>query len=87
MWRQGKLSQTLFRVCNTPPEGGSLEWDNKATGFYYTRYPQGSERPAADVNFYQQVYYHKLGTPASEDTYVIGKEFPRIAEITHLIGR
>src|SRR5205814_6592556 len=45
------------------------------------RYPQGSERSKEDLNFYQQVYFHKLGTPATEDTYVIGKEFPRIAEV------
>jgi prolyl oligopeptidase len=61
--------------------GGSLEWNTDATGFYYTRYPQGAERPVEDMNSYQQVYFHKLGTPASKDRYVIGKEFPRIAEI------
>ena len=33
------------------------------------------------MNFYQQVYYHTLGTPAEADTYVIGTEFPRIAEV------
>jgi prolyl oligopeptidase PreP (S9A serine peptidase family) len=27
------------------------------------------------------VFYHTLGTPADADTYVIGKEFPRIAEV------
>ena len=52
-----------------------------APGFYYTRYPHGGERPAEDLNFYQQVYFHKLGTPTEKDTYVIGKDFPRIAEI------
>ncbi|MCP4713083.1 MAG: S9 family peptidase, partial [Planctomycetes bacterium] len=51
------------------------------SGFYYTRYPYDGERAAEDMSFYQQVYYHKLGTPISEDVYVIGKEFPRIAEI------
>ena len=61
--------------------GGSLEWNKDGTGFFYTRFPQGTERPAEDMNFYQQVYYHKLGTPPSKDLYVIGKEFPRIAEI------
>jgi len=61
--------------------GGSIAWDAKGTGFFYTRYPQGNERPAADLHFYQQVYFHKLGTPPSEDTYVIGRDFPRIAEI------
>jgi prolyl oligopeptidase len=61
--------------------GGSVAWARDGKGFYYTRYPQGSERPAADANFYQQVYFHRLGTHASDDAYVIGKDFPRIAEI------
>lgn len=64
-----------------PTGGGSLAWNNNGTGFYYTRYPQGSERPAEDMNFYQQVYYHKIGTSPAKDSYVIGKDFPRIAEI------
>jgi prolyl oligopeptidase len=63
-----------------PTGGGSIAWDEKGTGFYYTRYPQGNERAPEDANFYQQVWFHKLGTPAASDTYVIGKEFPRIAE-------
>jgi prolyl oligopeptidase len=61
--------------------GGDLAWNKESNGFYYTRYPQGKERPEADRNFYQQVYFHKLGRPSGEDTYAIGKEFPRIAEI------
>jgi len=76
----GKRLADIVPRAQYPTGGGSLAWDEKGTGFYYTRYPQGSERPAEDVNFYQQVYFHKLGTPASADTYVIGKEFPRIAE-------
>jgi prolyl oligopeptidase len=62
--------------------GGDMAWLPDGKGFYYTRYPQGSERHEADVNFYQEVYLHKLGTPASADTYVLGKDFPRIAETT-----
>ena len=61
--------------------GGSVAWARDGKGFYYTRYPQGNERPAADANFYQQVYFHRLGDRAADDMYVIGKEFPRIAEI------
>ncbi len=60
--------------------GGDMAWKNDGSGFYYTRYPQGNERTAEDADFYQQVYFHKIGTPASEDAYVLGKEFPRIAE-------
>ena len=76
----GKRLPDVVPRVQYPTGGGSVEWDAKATGFYYTRYPQGDERPAEDRNFYQQVYFHKLGTPPSTDRYVIGKEFPRIAE-------
>ena len=44
-------------------------------------YPRGAERPKEDLGFYQQVYFHKLGTDTKDDTYAIGKDFPRIAEI------
>ncbi|HLX22526.1 MAG TPA: hypothetical protein VKR38_04185, partial [Usitatibacter sp.] len=74
-----ELGDVVPRV-QWPTGGGSLAWDAKGTGFFYTRYPQGQERAAEDMNFYQQVYFHKLGTAPSTDTYVIGKEFPRIAE-------
>ena len=74
-----RLKDVVPRVAY-PTGGGSMAWDAKSTGFYYTRYPQGNERPKDDANFYQQVYFHKLGTPARADAYVIGKEFPRIAE-------
>ncbi len=75
-----RLSDVVPRV-QYPTGGGSIAWDAKGTGFYYTRYPQGSERAPEDANFYQQVYFHKLGTPPASDTYVIGREFPRIAEV------
>jgi prolyl oligopeptidase len=75
-----ELSDVVPRV-NFATGGGSIAWKADSSGFYYTRYPQGNERPPEDANFYQQVYFHKLGTDAKQDTYVIGKDFPRIAEI------
>jgi prolyl oligopeptidase len=75
-----ELSDQVPRV-NFPTAGGSIAWKADRSGFYYTRYPQGGERPKEDANFYQQVYFHKLGTESAHDTYVIGKEFPRIAEV------
>jgi prolyl oligopeptidase len=63
--------------------GGSLAWNADGTGFFYTRYPRGEERQGADKDFFQQVYFHKLGTPTDQDTYELGKDFPRIA-ITQL---
>lgn len=66
---------------NFATAGGSIDWKADSSGFYYTRYPQGNERPPEDAHFWQQVYFHRLGTDPKEDFYVIGKEFPRIAEI------
>ena len=76
-----RLDDNIPRV-NYPTGGGSVAWNADGTGFWYTRYPHAGERPEADLNFYQQVWFHRLGTPAGQDTYALGKEFPRIAEIT-----
>jgi prolyl oligopeptidase len=75
-----KLAEVVPRV-NFATAGGSIAWKADNSGFYYTRYPQGNERPEEDANFFQQVYFHKLGQDPKLDTYVIGKDFPRIAEI------
>jgi prolyl oligopeptidase len=74
------LADTIAHV-QYPTAGGSAAWNADGTGVYYTRFPRKGERPDADLNFYQQIYFHKFGTPDTEDTYSIGKEFPRIAEI------
>ena len=74
------LSDSIAHV-QYPTAGGSAAWTTDGTGIYYTRFPRKGEKPDADLNFYQQVYFHKVGTPDTADTYSIGKEFPRIAEI------
>ena len=61
--------------------GGSLAWNSDGTGVFYTRYPRAGERPEADLDFFQQLYFHKLGTAEAKDGYVLGKDLPRIAEI------
>jgi len=62
-----------------PTGSGSAAWEADGLGVFYTRYPHSGERPEADLNFYQQVYRHRLGTPATADQYAVGQEFPRIA--------
>ena len=77
----GKVLPDTIAHVQYPTAGGSAAWNADGTGVYYTRFPRKGERPDADLNFYQHVYFHKIGTPDSEDTYSIGKDFPRIAEI------
>jgi prolyl oligopeptidase len=77
----GKALPEAIAHVQYPTAGGSAAWNADGTGIYYTRFPRKGERPEADLNFYQQVYFHKLGTPDTKDTYSIGKDFPRIAEI------
>jgi prolyl oligopeptidase len=74
-----KLGDVIPRI-NFPTAGGDLAWDADDTGFSYTRYPREGERPTADLNFYQQIYHHKLGDDPAKDEYVLGKDFPRIGE-------
>jgi len=74
-----KLADEIPRV-QYPTGGGSAAWTADSSGILYTRYPHQGERPEADENFFQEVWFHRLGTPPSQDKYEIGKDFPRIAE-------
>src|SRR5438046_1986265 len=78
----GKALPDTIAHVQYPTAGGSAAWNADGTGVYCARFPRKGERPDADLNVFQQIYFHKLGTPDTEDTYSIGKEFPRIAEIT-----
>ncbi len=76
-----EMPDDIIPRVNNGTAGGSVAWNGENTGFYYTRYPRGEERPPADRDFYQQIYFHKLGTPTANDTYEAGRDFPRIAEV------
>jgi len=76
-----ELPDVLPRV-NGGTAGGSVAWSADGSGVFYTRYPATGERPAEDLDFYQQVWFHALGAPRSSDTYVLGKDLPKIAEIS-----
>ena len=61
--------------------GSAVAWAPDDRGLFYVRHPLPGERPPEDLDFYQQVYFHRVGGSHAEDTYALGKEFPRIAEI------
>ncbi|ABA20088.1 prolyl oligopeptidase, Serine peptidase, MEROPS family S09A [Trichormus variabilis ATCC 29413] len=46
-------------------------WTNDNQGFFYSRYDEPNEKTKLeDVNYYQKLYYHQLGTPQSEDILI-----------------
>jgi prolyl oligopeptidase len=75
-----KVTEVIPRV-NGGTAGGHAAWSVDGKGIYYTRYPRAGERPAPDLDFYQQLYFHAFGTDSATDRYELGKDFPRIAEI------
>jgi prolyl oligopeptidase len=77
----GKEIGSPIAHVNGGTAGGSMAWNADGSGFYYTRYPRAGERAPEDLNFYQQVYFHRIGADSRQDLYSLGKEFPRIAEI------
>jgi prolyl oligopeptidase len=77
----GKQLPDVIKHVQFPTGGGSAAWTKDGTAVLYTRYPREGERPAEDLHFYMQVYFHKLGSPESEDTYSMGKDLPKIAEV------
>ena len=79
----GKEVGDVVPRVNGGTAGGSLAWAPDGSGFWYTRYPAPGERPEADLPFYQQVWFHRLGRPVAEDAYELGREFtdPKIAQV------
>jgi prolyl oligopeptidase len=73
------LADVIPRV-NGGTAGGSVAWNADGSGFFYTRYPRPGERPDADLDFFQQLYFHQIGGGGDTDAYEIGKDFPKIAE-------
>ncbi|WP_020652344.1 prolyl oligopeptidase family serine peptidase [Massilia niastensis] len=63
-------------------------WTKDGKGFFYSRYDEPKEATKlADVNYFQKLYYHRVGTPQSADTLVYDrpdeKEWGFGAETTH----
>jgi prolyl oligopeptidase len=49
----------------------STAWTRDGKGFFYSRYDEPKEATKlADVNYFQKLYYHKLGTPQGADVLV-----------------
>src|SRR5947209_8692529 len=45
-------------------------WTNDGAGFFYSRYPEPADKALTDVNRFQRLYYHRLGTDQAQDLLV-----------------
>ncbi len=46
-------------------------WLHDSSGFFYSRYDKPTDKTKlADVNYYHKLYFHKLGTPQSDDVLI-----------------
>ena len=77
----GKALPDVLEHVQNGTAGGSIVFTADNSGLFYTRYPRKGDAHADEDGFWQQVWFHKLGTPATSDVYCFGKELPRIAEI------
>jgi prolyl oligopeptidase len=48
----------------------AVSWTRDGKGFFYSRYDEPKSDTLKATNYFQKVYYHKLGTPQSEDVLV-----------------
>ena len=64
-------SGNLLPDTLVPNRQGGISWLKDNSGFFYSRFPDavaGAELKSQ--NFYQKLYFHKLGTPQSEDSVI-----------------
>ncbi len=45
-------------------------WTKDGAGFFYSRYPEPTDKALTDVNRFQKLYYHRLGTDQAKDVLV-----------------
>lgn len=70
-----------IEYVNSGTAGGSLAWAPDSKGFYYTRHFRIHPDDPNDINVFQQLFFHELGTSPKKDRYELGEGFPQIAEI------
>jgi len=79
--RTGRELPDVLPHVNDGTAGGSVAWTPDDSGLWYTRYPDAGARPAGEMHFWQQAWFHKLGTPRDSDTCLLGNGLPKIAEL------
>ena len=76
----GRQVHEVIEHVSAGTAGGALAWMPDGSGYFYTRYPRAGERPAEDLDFYQQVFFHAIGADVAGDRFVMGRDFPKVAQ-------
>ena len=84
-WPPARRSTASSRACSTRRPAAAWPGATTAAASGTRATPTPASRPERQ-HFYQQVWYHHVGDDPSKDRYVLGKDFPRVAEIA-LDGR
>ncbi|HPD31085.1 MAG TPA: prolyl oligopeptidase family serine peptidase [Phycisphaerae bacterium] len=48
----------------------AISWTHDGSGFFYSRYDEPDDKKLQSSNYYQKLYFHRLGTPQSDDRLV-----------------
>ncbi len=65
----GETFDEVLQWCKFTPTA----WTHDNAGFFYARYPNPDDMPDAPPSTHHRVYYHKLGTPQSDDQLVYAR--------------
>ena len=58
-------------------------WSPDGQGFFYSRYDEPDEQTKlTGVNYFQKLFYHRLGTPQSEDKLIYDRPTKRNGDST-----
>ncbi len=74
-WRQWKVREVATGEDRTDDlqwvKFSGVSWTPDSQGFFYSRYDEPKEgEELTGVNYYQKLYYHRLGDPQSEDQLI-----------------
>jgi len=73
-------SSRSCRTCSDRPPAATSRGRPTAKRSTTRAIPRPARSPT-ERDFWQQLYFHQLGTPVAKDRYELGKDFPKQAEI------
>lgn len=71
----GEPADAPIPHVNSGTAGGSLAWRNDGQGFWYTRHPAPGTVPDEDLDFNQEVWFHRVGDNPGDDQHELSGVF------------